>query len=289
MKIKGTQGYTTMVCMIWLFAGVSANAGSMGAEVLTPTDAIYIGGFGGGGGGPSTSLVQQGTALYNYNTTGSSIDNGGPLAVNAFGQSNSLSTWIAGGQVGYRWSERGLNHLSSNWRFAPATELEGYYLGQSNIQGMDLNNETTRLVEHDFHVTLPMNTGVFLVNAILQAHHADWAQFHPYVGIGAGAALVSISGAVSSQTTPPEVGINHFNSDTKSSSLVLAAQPKVGVSYHFGERTNVFVEYRFLYLSATDFTFGSTVYSTHVATTNWDMKVDSQYLSMGTAGIQFDL
>lgn len=51
----------------------------------------------------------------------------------------------------------------------------------------------------------------------------------------------------------------------------------------------MFLEYRFLYLSASDYTFGSTVYLTHIATTNWDVKIGSQYYNMATAGIQFDL
>ena len=261
----------------------------MGVESKQALGALYIGGFGGGGSTPSTKLVQQGTALYNYDSGSGSISNGGPLAVNAFGQSDSGSVWMAGGQLGYRWTERMLNHFGSNWTVAPAAELEGYYLQRSTMHGVDLDNATARLVEHDFHVTYPIKTGVFLVNGILNANSSTLGRFHPYLGVGAGVALVSITGAHSLQTAPLEPGINHYNSDSSDKSLAFAAQPKVGVSFNLTDHTNVYIEYRFLYLSVTDYTFGPTSYPTHVATTNWDVKIESQYYNMGTAGIQFDL
>lgn len=252
-------------------------------------DAIYVGAFGGGGSVTSGNLYQQGTALYPYGSDSGYINNKGPLAVNAEGASNSDSGWFVGGHVGYRWPAKSLNHIGSNWTFAPASELEGYYLGGTTIQGDDLNNATARLVEHYFHVTYPLQTGVFLVNAVLNANHSALERFHPYVGVGAGAAVISISGANSTQKVPSEPDINHYNSDSSDTSTAFAAQPKMGVSFDLSQHTSMFMEYRFLYLAASNYTFGSTSYPTHVATTNWDVKIGSQYYNMGSIGLQFDL
>ncbi len=282
MKIKKINGYGFIMCAFIASSASVVYGGTMGAASETPIDAIYVGAFGGGGSINSGHLRQEGTAFY-------PDSRGGPLAVNAIGDTNNSSAWVFGGHVGHRWSARSLHHMKSSWSVAPASELEGYYLGGSTLRGDDLNNGTTRLTEHFFRVSYPMQTGVFLVNAVLNAHHADFGKFHPYVGVGAGAAVISISGANSTQITPSEPGINHYNSGASDTSFAFAAQPKVGVSYQFSQNTNLFVEYRFLYLSDSDYTFGSTVYPTHVATSNWDVTIRSQYYNMGTIGIQYDL
>lgn len=281
MKIKGMNCHTSIACILLISSG-AVYAGTMGVESVAPVGTIYVGAFGGGGGVTSGSYGQYGTAFYSEIA-------GGPLAVNAKGESNNTSAWVVGGHVGYQWPARLLNHINPNWTFAPAAELEGYYLGGATLSGDDLNNGTTRLTEHNFHVKYPLSTGVFLVNAILNANHADFGKFHPYVGVGAGAAVISVSGANSTQRTPAEPGVNHYNSDSNDTHTAFAAQPKIGVSFDLSPYTNVFVEYRFLYLSASDFTFGSTVYPAHVATSNWDVKIGSQYYNMGTIGLQYDL
>lgn len=289
MALKEMNGYRAIACTLLIVSSAAGHTGVMSAETVSPIDAFYISAFGGGGAIVSSSLYQQGTALYPYGSESGYIDNKGPLAVNAIGTFNSNSAWLIGGHVGYRWPARLSNYVNSSWAFSPATELEGYYIGGTNIHGDDLNNNTARLVEHDFHVTYPLQTGVVLVNAVLNVNHSALGQFHPYVGAGAGLAVVSISGANSTQKSPPEPGINHYNSDSNDANTTFAAQPKIGVSFNLNQQTGMFIEYRFLYLAASNYTFGSTSYPTHVATTNWDVKIGSQYYNMASAGIQFDL
>lgn len=290
MKIKGMNCHTSMACILFFISSSSAGiAGTMGAETDMPIGAVYIGAFGGGGAVTSGSLYQQGTALYPYGSGSGYINNKGPLAVNAIGSFNSNSSWLVGGHVGYRFPARLSNYMNSNWTFSPATELEGYYIGGTYIHGDDLNNDTAMLDEHNFHVTYPLQTGVVLANAVLNVNHSVLGRFHPFVGVGVGLAVISISGANSTQKTPSEPGINHYNSDPNDVSTTFAAQPKIGVSFDLSQHTSLFVEYRFLYLAASNYTFGSTSYPTHVATTNWDVKIGSQYYNMGSVGIQFDL
>lgn len=282
MHIKKSHITPALATLLFLMPGTSVYAGTMGpaADVL-PAGNFYVGAFGGGGGASSGTLRQQGTAFF-------PDAEGGPLAVNAQGQSNNTSPWIAGGNVGYKWAARALNHINSNWMLAPAAELEGYYLGGTTWRASEINNDTTRLDAHNFQVTYPTRTGVFLVNALLNLNHSAFGRFNPYIGVGGGAAVVSISNATSIQTSPDEPGINHYNSDPNDVSLAFAAQPKVGLSFKLNQAMNMFVEYRFLYLSPTHYTFGSTIELNHAPTSAWDTKIGSQYYNVGTVGLQFD-
>jgi len=131
-----------------------AFAGTMG-PVATP-NYIYAGVFGGGGGLMSGDTVQYGTAFFVEAA-------GGPLAVNSFGRYDSTSAGMVGGHVGMAWTDMGML-----WPFTPAVELEGYYMGWTDIDG-EAVNESERLREHDFHTTFPQKTGVFLVNALFNS------------------------------------------------------------------------------------------------------------------------
>jgi len=240
---------------------------------------FYAGVFGGGGASDQTQISQFGTAFYAPRV-------GGPLAVNAFGHTNNPSIWLAGAQVGYQARELS---LASDWQWTltPAAELEGYYVGKKTFSG-NLTNNTSRLPEHDFVVTYPMKTGVFLANAVLNLNIPCWL-FHPYLGVGFGGAIVKISDADASQVAPAEPGVNHYNANTTDTSPTVATQVKAGVSYDINECVSLFAEYRWLYLSNTHFAFGSTVYPTHVATSNWQVKFGSQNYNMGTVGVRLNL
>lgn len=256
---------------------LNVHAGVMGP---VNTDAnqgtIYFGAFGGGGSSTQANIAQYGTAFF--------IEaEGGPLAVNSFGRSNSRSVGIVGGQVGYQWLNS--STLFSNWSLRPAFEAEGYYLSQSNITGHGINNDTTRLPEHDFAVSYPTSGGVFLINSVLNFDSNSW--LHPYVGAGIGGASLSISNAESIQMEPPEAGINHYNSNPNGKDATFAGQVKVGSTVSINQHFSVFAEYRWLYLAATSYTFGSTVYSTHSATSSWRVDLGSQSYNMGSAGIRY--
>lgn len=263
--------------------GVNTHAGEMATQTDSHSNGhVYASIFGGGGKAESSSLSQMGTAFFTEAA-------GGPLAVNAFGKSNTSSTGLIGAQLGYQWKEKSLEQFNSKLSYSPATELEGYYLGKRTISGNDINNEIDRLAEHNFFTSYPTRTSVFLINGVLNIHHSSFEKFHPYVGMGFGAAVMSISGATSVQTSPKEIGINHYNSDGDSLVNAFAAQPKVGVSFNVNQQAHIFVEYRFLYITPTNNTFGSTVYADHAPTSSWNVKIGSQNYNLGTVGLQYDL
>lgn len=264
-------------CLLSLSASI-AFSGAMGPESIVQPGKIYVGVFGGGGGVTSGDISQLGTAYYPENL-------GGPLAVNAFGTSESSTFGMVGGHIGFAWT----NIIGRHLPVTPAFELEGYYMGGAKIEGHDISNDTVRLDEHDFIVSYPLKSGVFLINAVLNANNALFGNFKPYVGVGIGSAIVSISNANALQTSPPEPGINHYNSNPDDKAVTFAAQPKVGLRFDFSPNTSVFAEYRFLYLSEAHYTFGSTVAPGHFATAPWIVKIEPQYYNMGTLGINFDL
>ena len=271
--------YSSVLFSVLANSAFAAPITSVKSPAINPPGNFYLGVFGGDGSSGQFHASQFGSAFFPEAA-------GGPLAVNAFGHTKSQSGWLAGAQVGYQARDI-LFNSSLDWRVTPAIELEGYYLGNRSFTG-DLINNTTRVPEHDFVVTYPMKRSVFLTSAVLSLNNPCYL-FHPYIGVGFGGAIVEISGADSTQVAPAEPGINHYNSNTSDTSPVFAGQVKAGLSYDFNEYVSLFAEYRWLYLSSTHFAFGSTDYPTHVATTNWQVKIDSQRYNMGVAGIRFNL
>jgi len=258
----------------------AVQAGTMGPVQIVPTEKVYFGVFGGGGSSNHVKIKQYGTAFFLESAV---VE--GPLAVNAFGHSDKRDVGMIGGQVGYSWQDIPFsNHPLS---LSPAVELEGYYLGKSSFRSDDVINITPRLSEHDFHVTYPLKSGVFLVNSVLNFSSANYARWRPYVGAGIGAAVLSISHANSLQTEPLEAGINHYNGNTSDKLATFAAQAKVGLNFAFSEHLSVFGEYRWLYMADTKFLFGSTIYPNHAATSSWTANLGSQNYNLGAAGIRY--
>ena len=233
---------------------------------------LYLGAFGGGGVSNNDGFNQRGTAFAPL----------GPISVNAVGSADSNTATIGGLHVGYEWPGWRLGKEGSGWGLLPAAELEGYYLG-STQSGQLTSNDI--IPNRRFKVSLPMDTGVFLTNAVLTLHTPYTV--HPYIGGGVGAAFVSISGADSEQLNPPEPGINHFNSNPDTSSWSFQAQAKAGFRAEIAEHWSLFAEYRFLYIAPTDYTFGETVDPTHVPTSPWDVHFGAMFYNMAVAGLGY--
>ena len=243
---------------------------------------LYVGFFAGGGGSANTNVNQSGTAFF---AVGGPPDGLGPLGVNANGSASGRGTGVAGLQIGREFAGTTFGGDERSWGLRPAGELEAYYLG-TNYKG-DVLNPNARLPEHDFADTFPMNTGVFLVNAVLNVQ-TSWQRVTPYIGGGVGTAFVTVAGADSLQIAPPEAGVNHFNSDPSASSWAFAVQAKAGVRYNLTERWWLFGEYRFLYIGSTNFTFGPTVYANHAPTSAWSVHMGDMLQHLGVGGIGFN-
>ena len=242
---------------------------------------LYIGAFGGGIYSNSNKATQFGTAFF------SELTSIGPLSVIGEGRLNKTSSGFGGVQIGYEWSKP-----LSAWSIASALELEALFFN-ARKEGYLINQSVAAnsLNEHDFHDSFHMNSKVILTNLILSLDHESLFGFSPYVGGGIGAARVSLHKADSFQVSPVEAGINHFNSQRDDSSWAFAAQIKAGLRYNFCELFNIFAEYRYLYVDATNYIFGATNYTVpfHVPTSAWNVKVKNYHYNAFAIGVQFDL
>jgi hypothetical protein len=188
-----------------MLALICSNARGQDSELPT-SRGFYAAVFGGGGGSSDVNVTQSGYALYR---TGGKPDGLGPLHVNAPGTTSSSGAGLVGAQIGQEWPGWCLGSEGNGWALLPAAEFEAYYLGDT--QEGHLVNPTTRLPEHEFVVSLPMNTGVFVANAVVSLR-TPLPRIHPYIGAGVGMAYTAIDGADSTQIKPAEAGVNHFNS-----------------------------------------------------------------------------
>jgi hypothetical protein len=238
----------------------------------------FVNFFGGGGGSGNDDIAQQGTALY-------PPAKGGPLVVNATGSPDSRAVGVGGLGIGREWSSWPIG--DNGWGLLPAAEIEAYYLGTRQTAA-GLNNPTNRLPEHKFNDSFGLNAGVLMADAVLSLK-TPGSIFFPYAGAGLGAAYVGAHDAVSVQVSPAEAGINHFNSGTSSNCWGFATQAKTGLRVNLTEHLYLFTEYRFLFIHSTTYTFGSTVYPTHVATTPWTVHMGGMFdhLAIGGIGFQF--
>lgn len=237
---------------------------------------FYVGVFGGLGRSGSSHVSQKGIAFFSP-----------PLDVDAEGSARRASAALGGIQIGYQL--RQMQIKSCGWCITPAIELEASYLKRRHNKTGDLINITDRLPEHDFIDTLPMHSGVFLINGILAFNIPSLKCVQPYIGAGLGTTKTWIRGADSEQVSPVEVGVNHFNSRTNDSDWAFAAQAKVGVRFNLSCNWRLFAEYRFLHQSSTNYTFGDTQYPTHVPTTDWKLHFDSMNYNLAVVGIQYSL
>lgn len=243
---------------------------------------LYIGAFGGELYSNKTKITQMGTALF-------SEAEGGPLAVDARGHAKRTDTGFGGAQIGYEWAGFPFMCSCSDWTISPALEIEGYWYSHKRKGHLNNSTDLERLPEHDFLDTFHMDMGVYLANAVFTLNTNSFWGIAPYVGVGAGAAHVSIHKADSLQVDPPEAGINHFNSRRSDSSWAFAAQAKLGLRYKITNSFHIFGEYRCLYINSSNYIFGSTVYPTHAHTTPWNVKIQNLQYNAFAVGIQYDL
>lgn len=266
------RGLCKSLAAISLLALMCANA--LGDDGACPDSrGTYVGVFGGGGASYVNSINQVGTAFFLPAA-------GGPLFVNAVGGGNSQGVGIVGMHIGREGSGRSLG--AEGWALLPAAEFEGFYMG--GTQRANVIDPTNRLNGHTFATNFPMDNGVFLTNVLLSLRTPS-ELLSPYAGAGIGAACVTISGADSLQTAPPEPGVNHFNSNPNASSWGFAAQAKVGLRVFLTQRCYLFTEYRFLYVGSTNYTFGPTVFPGHVPTTPWSVHFGDMFNHMAVGGI----
>lgn len=233
---------------------------------------FYIGVFGGLTWANSTNFRQSSVAFLSD----------GPLFVNAHGRTHANTNGMGGIQVGYQWNRENSGCCSCLEKVIPTIEFEAFYL-RNRLEGR-LFNSTPLIPGHTFFTKLPMDSGVFLGNAVFSF---NLNRFQPYVGGGIGIARMHISEADAAQIIPFEPGVNHFNSNPSSSDWALAAQGKAGLGYQVCNCWKIFAEYRLLYLTSTSYIFGATDFPGHSFTTHWVVNLKRVFNNMFVIGISY--
>ncbi|WP_322994638.1 outer membrane protein [Castellaniella sp.] len=254
--------------MILLAAGLCQAPATWAAD-----SGPYIGALGGLGTLQSTSLQQLGTVRLPHPLP--------DLPIDADGSTDRPHLALGGLQLGYQWDAIPVG--ASAWRFRPAAELEGLYLGRHTPKG-DMPVDPSFLGTQ--YVTIP-TTGQLLMASVVFALETPYSQrVFPYVGVGAGMARLSISGADSAN--PSEPGINHFNSDSSASDSAFAYQLRLGLKGQISRQLSVFTEYRYLSIAATRYGFGATDYpGEHPPTDTWDVRLGRLSYDLFIAGLQY--
>jgi opacity protein-like surface antigen len=262
----------TLIAAIAPCLALTAQTTGPDQNLACDSTALYFGGFGGSVFPYDVTVTQMGTVFLSEFA-------GGALDVTAKGTAPGRTRGFGGLHVGYEW----MHEMRPGFRLAPALELEGSYFANP-VKKADLANPTERLDAIKFTDTLPMRIGTLLANGILEFNN-DYIS--PYIGLGVGVGFVSIHGASSLQTDPLEAGINHFNSDTSDFKSLFATQAKAGLRYRFLKHYRLSAEYRFFYLTSSDFILGSTSYPTHAPTSPWIVKLNGMAYNAFSLGIDF--
>jgi opacity protein-like surface antigen len=271
MKIKKTTCLKLISSLLLLYFSLPAQA-----QLSDLPNGLYFGIFGGGGRAVNAHATQRATVFFD-------ASQGGTLVVNARGNSNNPSAGFGGVHLGLRgnpWSLTG-----SGICLIPAIEAEAFYL-RSN-PNFEVIDRTSRIPNHTFDDSLPMRTGVLLANAVLGFKLPNVCRVYPYIGAGLGGSRTRISDADSPQVNPPEASVNHFNSNPNASANAFAAQAKAGINFDLTCHLKLLVEYRYLYLASSDYTFGSTQYPTHAQTTNWNVHIGKRGYNLGDIGLEY--
>jgi opacity protein-like surface antigen len=248
-------------------------AGNCLASDTFNTRGTYFGVFGGTGSSMGSSVQQVGTVI----TSSPRVPD---INVNANGFNGSARASVAGLKLGYEWS--GWSSMNSKWILRPAAELEGIYLNSTSDSVLDI----TPYALGTQYVSLPLSAKIVLANAVLSIKTPFSDIFIPYIGGGVGGAWLFVRG--SNSTNPSEPGINHFNSNPDASSSALAMQAKAGIRGQINRNLAIFMEYRYLSIQSSSYTFGATSYpGVHLPTTNWNVNVGRQAYNLVAAGIEY--
>lgn len=255
-----------VLCVCVLDAGPSA------ADDAARDEGVYLGVFGGVGTSLATSLQQRGEVHITERVS---------LPIDAVGSTSNTSVGLGGMQLGYEWGPWRTD--GGAWALKPAVELEGIYIGEHSPVG-EMPVDPAALGTQ--YVTVPTSAGLGMANAVFTFDTPYSDRIFPYLGAGAGVALVSIKG--SDSANPMEPGINHFNSDPDASNTALAMQMKVGLKARVSKNLRLFTEYRFLTINSTRYSFGATDYlDQHLPTDAWQVDLGRQKYNLFVAGLQY--
>lgn len=175
---------------------------------------------------------------------------------------------------------RKLLSTENNEPFKSSADFETFNINSTH-SATNINDVSARLPEYAFQVRYPTKTKIFLARGTLKVHNPNWKTLHPYVGMGLGSALMSLSGMNTQSTEAP---VYPLNSEANLSKWVLSFQPKIGMNLDLNQRTSLFIEYRYLYAAQNQLAFNSLFNSSLNSPS-----ANAWHSNMGTVGIKFSI
>ncbi len=250
---------------------------------------------------------QTGTAHKrgNYNAFGTDFD----LNVKVEGESKSAVGATFGFTYGTRWTKQ-----DRKWN--PGIEIDFFHTvgkHKSELSNPE-NEEVTNVVgpnkdkviefvdehygkgHHNFANSMTVTTWNTAGNFTLAYMINEKLAITSAIGLGISA--ITLKDAESLQTSPAAAdpgyettkdngggAVNHFNTKSDAFSNVLFGQLRFGTKFQFTPKIAWSLDARGIYRDATEFTFGSTKYTDHAPTDNWNYSVDKALGYMLTTGI----
>jgi opacity protein-like surface antigen len=172
--------------------------------------------------------------------------------------------------------------------------------GPNRAQVLALIEEEYGAGHHSFYNEMDMSALNVAANFIVSTKINKMMQ--AYGGIGLGLSGVTLSDAQSLQTSPANAAVGyetttdnggglvtHFNSGPKAKDNLTFFQARFGAKAMITDHISFLIDMRAYYRGKADFTFGSTRYSDHAPTSNWDYRMNNNKGIMLSAGLNFTL
>ena len=244
----------------------------------------------------------------NFNAFDTDFD----LVVDVKGISNQAIGYVFGLTYGSVWQKK-----NSKWK--PGFEFDLFYTKSNhesklvnpkteevtNVNGDSLNY-IIELVEehygaghHKFSNKMEMTSLNTAINFTLSYSINDKVSI--YGALGLGFSVLTMTNAESKQSSPASANsdyeitkvtggpVNHFNSQTKSSSNLMFAQFRLGTKISLSHHFAVCIDARGMYRGKSEFTFGSTKYTDHPPTDNWRYSIGNGVGIVLTTGLIISL
>lgn len=216
--------------------------GSPGAKEAAPVEknpftvksGLYAGIFGGG----AFSNAEYGYSAYPA-----------PVGLSGFTEKGGIVNGVGGLVFGYEFAG---DKIGDSWDFywRPAVQLDAFYLGlTADSTGPGYGAPS---VPGAIDSKQNFNAGVITVDGLFNLYTPVLTL---HFGVGVGGAYISNSSASAVPNGGPASGQNLLGAGITTDSGAVAVQGIAGIDRWIGKRWSVFLEYRYLFLSGTNFSY----------------------------------
>ncbi|CAB4243636.1 conserved exported protein of unknown function [Methylacidimicrobium sp. AP8] len=172
-----------------------------------------------------------------------------PVGLSVFTERGGIVNGMGGLLLGYEFAG---NKIGDSWDFywRPAVQLDAYYLGLTAASSGP--GYGAPAVPGAIDMKENFNAGVITVDGLLNLYTPVLAL---HFGVGVGGAYISNSSASAVPNGGPAGGEQLLGAGITTDAGAFAAQGIAGIDRWIGKRWSVFIEYRFLLLTGTNFSF----------------------------------